>query len=170
MLRRSGKKTVPDAGAQSSRSAALEAIDALYKQETRANIKALRERRRQARLERSLAHWTDYWPVAVGVVISFFAPQMRDMLSPFQQWGTWLVFPFVALAQRPEVYMGDKMAVLLPMVMLYAQFPLEGYLAKVILRGNVTVAAVAGQVLFIHALGIVELWLVSGAFWQLMAR
>lgn len=170
MLRRSGKKTIPDASAQSSRSAALEAVDALYKQEMQANIAALRERRRQARLERSVAHWTEYWPVAVGVVMSFFAPQVHDLLAPFQQWGLWLVFPFVALAQRPEIYMGDKMAALLPMAMLYAQFPLEGWLAKILLRGNVTISAVAGQVLFIHGLCIVELWLVSGAFWQLMAK
>jgi hypothetical protein len=170
MLRRFGKKTVPDTGAQSSRSAALEAIDALYKQEMQTNIAALRERRRQARLERSVAHWTEYWPVAVGVVMSFFAPQVRDMLAPLQQWGMWLVFPFVALAQRPEIYMGDKMAVLLPMVMLYAQFPLEGWLAKIMLKGNVTVRAVIGRVMFFHALCILELWLVSGAFWRLLAR
>ena len=170
MLRRSGKKTVPDAGAQSSRSAALEAIDALYKQEMEANIAALRERRRHTRLEKSVAHWTEYWPVAVGVVMSFFAPQVRDMLAPLQQWGMWLVFPFVALAQRPEIYMGDKMAVLLPMVMLYAQFPLEGLLAKIMLKGNVTLTGVMGQVAFFHALCIIELWLVSGAFWQVLSR
>jgi hypothetical protein len=66
--------------------------------------------------------------------------------------------------------MGDTMAALLPTVMLYAQFPLEGFLAKILLKGNVTLTGVMGQVLFIHALCIVELWLVSGAIWQVLAR
>ncbi len=168
MLKRSGKKSGPNAGSQASHSAALEAIDALYTLEMKANLAALRDQRRRTRLHQTVSNWTEYWPVAVGIVISLFAPQLRDMVSVFRPWGMWIVFPFVSLAGRPEVYMGDGMAALLPLVMLYAQFPLEGLLARVALKGNVTLTGVFGQVLFFHTLCIIELWLVNGAFWQVL--
>lgn len=170
MFRRSRNKPVPEAGVQGNRSAALEAIDALYKQEMKANILALRERRRSLRQQKSLMHLVEYWPVAVGVFFSLFAPLLQEIVAPFKPWGMWIVFPFVSIAGRPEVFMGDKMAVLVPMVMLYAQFPLEGLLAKIALKGNVTPLAVAGQVLFLHLLCIVELWLVNGSVWHALGR
>ena len=163
MLRRSGKKPVPDAGAQGNRSAALAAIDALYKQEMQANIAALRERRRRMRQEQAISHWAEYWPVAVGIVLSFFAPALRDIVAPFRPWGMWIVFPFVSIAGRPEFFMGDEMAILLQSLMLYAQFPLEGLLARIALKGNVTARGVLIQVLFFHTLCQIELWLVNGA-------
>jgi hypothetical protein len=170
MLRRSEVKSGPAAGVQGNRSAALEAIDALYKQEMKANILALRERRRSQRKLKSLLRLAGYWPVAVGVVISLFAPEMQQMVAPFKPWGMWIVFPFVSIAGRPEIFMGDRLAVLVPAVMLYAQFPLEGLIARIALKGNVTVNAVLGQVLFLHALCIIELWLVNGSVWQLLGR
>jgi hypothetical protein len=170
MLRRSGTKPGLNVGAQGSRSAALEAIDALYKQEMEDNIAALRAQRRRNRIERSISRWTEYWPVAVGVCISLIAPLLRELIAPLQQWGMWIVFPLVALAERPEIYMGDKMAVILPIVALYVQFPLEGLLAKTMLKGNVSLAGVAWQVLFFHALCLIELWLISGTFRQMFTH
>ena len=170
MLRRSEIKSGPNAGVRGNRSVALEAIDALYKQEMKANIAALRERRRSQRKQKSLMRLAEYWPVAVGVVISLFAPQMQEIVAPFKPWGMWIVFPFVSIAGRPEIFMGDRLAVLVPAVMLYAQFPLEGLLARFALKGNVTVPSVLGQVLFLHALCIIELWLVNGSVWQLLGR
>ena len=117
-----------------------------------------------------MSRLVEYWPVAAGIFLSFFAPQLRDLVAPLHPWGMWLVFPFVVIAQRPEVYMGDEMAVILPMVMLYVQFPLEGLLAKIALKGNVTIPGVAGQVTFYHLLGIIELWLVNGLLGQILTR
>lgn len=169
MLRRFWKQSGQNSpSAQVSHSAALEAIDALYKQETQANIAALRERRRRARVDHSLKASVEYWPVAVGIALSFFAPELRVLVEPFGQWGMWVVFPFVALAHRPEVYMGDYMAAMLPMAMLYLQFPLEGLLAKAILKGRVTPPRVILQVVYFHSLCILELWLVSGEFWRVL--
>jgi hypothetical protein len=170
MLNRFRKQPVPDSGVQVSRSAALEAIDALYKQEMNDNILALRERRRTLRKQKSLMRLVELWPVAVGVFISLFAPQMKELVEPFKPWGMWIVFPFVSIAGRPEVFMGDKMAALVPAFMLYAQFPLEGLLARAALRGNVTILGVTGQVLFLHMLCIIELWLVNGSILQTLAR
>ena len=117
-----------------------------------------------------MAEWSAYWPVGVGIFVSFFAPQIRDLADPFRPLGLWISFPMVALSIRPEVYMGAHMAALLPTAMLYLQFPLEGLLAKIALKDNVTPYGVMLQVLFFHALCIIELWLVNGGFWHLIGR
>jgi hypothetical protein len=155
---------------QGNNSSALEAIDALYKLEMNANILALRQQQRKARLERSLGQWASYWPVALGMVISIFAPQIRDFADLFRPWGLWVTFPMVALSIRPEIYMGSTVASFLPAAMLYLQFPLEGLLAKVALKGNVTVYGVIVQVVFFHGLCIMDLWLLNGGIWHLMGR
>ena len=56
----------------------------------------------------------------------------------------------------------NGLAATLPLLILYAQFPIEGLLARFALRGRVTVARVLGQVLFLHLMGALELWLISG--------
>jgi hypothetical protein len=163
-------KSGSDAGEQSSSSDSLRAIDALYTLEMKANLAALRQQRRRTRLQKSLKQWSEYWPVAIGIVLSICAPELRDIVATMQPWAMWIVFPLVVLAGRPEVNMGDVMAVYLPMAMLYIQFPLEGLLARLLLKGDVTVRGVAVQVLFFHALCIIELWLVNGGLWQLLKR
>jgi hypothetical protein len=167
MLKRAYAKSGRHTGAADNQSTALAAIEELYRREMTANLKALRERRRQTRVEQSLREWAEYWPVGVGLVLSCFAPALRELLVPFGQWAMWTIFPFVAIAERPEIHMGSEVASLLPMVMLYAQFPLEGLLARNALKGQVTPSAVAWQVLFFHFLGATELWLVNGAFLQM---
>lgn len=148
----------------------LEAIDALYHLEMQANLMSIRHQRRRDRLQRSLDEWSAYWPVAMGIFVSLFAPQIRDLVEPFRPWGLWVSFPMVALAIRPEVYLGSKMAALLPTALMYAQFPLEGWLAKVALRGRVTPYGVMLQVLYFHALCLMELWLVSGGLTHLLVH
>jgi hypothetical protein len=151
-------------------SAALEAIDALYHLEMKANILALRQQQRKARVQRSLGQWASYWPVALGIVISIFAPEIRACADLFRPWGLWVTFPMVALSIRPEIYMGSTMASLLPTAMLYLQFPLEGFLAKIALRGNVTVYGVIVQFVFFRGLCIMDLWLLNGGIWHLLGR
>jgi len=169
MLKHSGIDLDLDAAPQVS-SAGFDAIDALYARETQANIVALREERRRKRQQKSMIRLLEYWPVAVVVGLSFFAPMLYDMVTPFRPWGIWLAFPFVAISGRPEIYMGDHMAVILPKLMVYIQFPLEGLLARIALKGNVTVKAVAGQILSYHMLGLTELCLVNMAIGRILWR
>jgi hypothetical protein len=115
------------------------------------------------------AGW-EYWPVALGILASFFAPQLREFVEPYRPWGLWVSFPMVAISIRPEIYMGTKMASLMPMAMLYLQFPIEGLLAKIALKGNVTPYGVMVQVLYFHGLCIMQLWLLNGGFWHLLGR
>ena len=145
-----------------SGSDAFSAIDALYNLEMEANIATIRQRQRSVRFHKSMVQWAAYWPVAVGVLVSYFAPQIREIVDPIRPWGMWVAFPMVALASRPEIHMGTKMATMLPSVLLYLQFPLEGLLARLALRNNVTVYGVMLQVLYFHVLCLLDLWLLDG--------
>lgn len=156
----------PDDAPPVNNASALEAIDALYHMEMQANLMSLRTQRRRDRLNKSMAEWATYWPMALGILVSCFTPQLREFVEQYRPWGLWISFPMVALAIRPEVYFGSKMAALLPTALMYAQFPIEGWLAKVALKGNVTPYGVAMQVLYFHGLCIMELWLVSGGLQQ----
>jgi hypothetical protein len=145
-----------------SHSEAVAAIDALYAMETQANLAALRERQRINKREKLVEYYKEYWPVAVGLVISLMALQIHDMLLPTESLGMSLVFPFVVIAGRPEIYMGHKMAALLPAAMLYLQFPMEGFIARTVLKGKVTASSVLWQVLLYHLMAITLIWLLNG--------
>lgn len=161
MLKSFGSKLGTKARSKGNRLTGISAVEELYKREMLANLAALAERRRKTRRHRSVTDWTEYWPVAMGIVISCFAPQLHDFVAPFRPWGMWIVFPFAAIVDRPEVGLSQNLATTLPLMIMYAQFPLEGLLARFALRGRVTVLRVLGQVLFLHLMVFVELWLVT---------
>lgn len=125
---------------------------------------ALKENRRKNRRRRSILDWVEYWPLAAGIVLSAFTPQLRHLTESYRPWGEWVVFPFAALADRPEVDLKGDLAFTLPLVFMYMQFPLEGLLARFGLKGRVTVLRSLGLVLFVHGYIALALWLASGAF------
>jgi hypothetical protein len=129
--------------------------------------------RTQRRLESSkqfLQNLARLWPVAVGAGLACCAPQLRDLVSSCQPWGMWILFPFVAIAKRPEMQFGGEISRMMPQIMLYAQFPLEGLLARIILKKRVTLPGVARLIFFVHFLAAAELCLVSGVLWQITFR
>jgi hypothetical protein len=161
MLKFFGVKSRFGAGSQDSHASALQAIDSLYQQEVQANMAALSEQRRKTRRHQSAINWTEYWPFAIGVALSCFVPQMREFLDAYRPWGNWIFFPFASIAIRPEVVLRSQTAAYLPLFFMYAQFPIEGLMARFSLRGHVTVLRVAGQVIFLHLFALAQLWLVN---------
>lgn len=85
-------------------------------------------------------------------------------------WAMWVVFPLVLLAARPEVQAAGPVAAGLPMLMLYAQFPLEALLIQATLRRRVTVPGVAGHVFYFHYLAALQLVMVSGVLARALMR
>jgi hypothetical protein len=156
-----GDKSGEEPGAQDSSLASLDAIDALYEQEMQSNLAALTEQRRKARSYQSAAAWAEYWPFAIGIALSCFVPQMRELIETFRPWGMWILFPFASIANRPELAMGTQVITNMPLFFMYAQFPIEGIMARFALRGQVTLLRVAGQVIVLHLFALVELWLVN---------
>jgi hypothetical protein len=147
--------------AQNNRVSAFQAIDALYEQEMQVNLAALAEERRKSRLRQTAINWSEYWPFAVGVAISCFVPQLRDFVDAYRPWGMWILFPFAAIANRPEVAPSSQLIANVPLFFMFMQFPIEGLLARIAFRGNVSPFRVLGQVFFLHLFAIVELWLVN---------
>jgi len=114
------------------------------------------------RMQQSATNWIEYWPFALGIVVSCFVPQLHEMMESFRPWGMWIVFPFASIVGSPEMNLHAVAS--LPILFMYIQYPLEGLLARFGMRGHVTVARVFGQVLFLHLLALAELWLVSSPY------
>ena len=161
MLNIFGNKSEMSSSTQASHISAFRAIDALYEQEMQVNLAALSEQRRKSRRYQSAANWAEYWPFAIGVAISCFVPQLREFVDAFRPWGMWILFPFAAIASRPEIGASTSYIANLPLLLLVAQFPFEGLMARFAFRGRVTAFRVLGQVLCLHLFALVELWLVT---------
>ena len=107
--------------------------------------------------------WVSWWPVAVGVTLACLAPWLRAQLAAYEPWGMRAVFPFVLFAGRRELGLSDELTRTLPQLMLYLQFPLEGLLTKLTLSRRVPLSKALGQLVFLHGVCVLILWLVSGA-------
>lgn len=106
------------------------------------------------------------WPIAAGLLLGMVAPQLHALVVRFEPWGMWIVFPFAVLARRPELHAGGQTGRNLPMLILYVQFPIEGLIARMVLRNRVTVPRVAGQVFYLHYLACLQLLMIGGAVTQ----
>jgi hypothetical protein len=136
-------------------------IEMVWKTEMDAAIARLHRRLESERKRLTRQYWLRFWPVAVGIAVACFAPALRETLDLlFKPWGEGLVFPFVVLLERPELHLHSSS---LPNLMLYAEFPIEGFIAKCSISGKVTPLAVFGRVLCMHLLAGTLLLILSGA-------
>ena len=129
----------------------------------------LRQRRQMERHDRRAGTLISWWPIGVGLVLSMFAPLLKAVAESLGPWAMTLIFPFVVVAQRPEVHLGH-LTQYLPLAVLFAQFPLEGMFARLVLRRGLRPASVAGQVFMFHLLGILELVMLTSVPAQLWHR
>lgn len=144
--------------------------ETLRQQEMAEIYARIRRDQRQNNRRQLVANVIRLWPVLAGIMLASVAPEIQDMLVPYQPWGNWIVFPFVALARRPELQFNSTLSGVVPMAMLYLQFPLEGLLARMALKKRVTLKGVARHMFFMHFLTAAELCMVSGVFWQAAVR
>jgi hypothetical protein len=86
---------------------------------------------------------------------------LYDALATQQPWISWIVFPFVLLAGRPELGLSAELTRTLPQLILYIQFPLEGLLTLFNLRRRFALSRSLAQVAFLHLIGAFVLWLLS---------
>jgi hypothetical protein len=105
--------------------------------------------------------WAAWWPVAAGVALACLAPLLRALVEPYEPWGMRLLFPYVLIAGRHELGMSDELTRTLPQLMLYLQFPLEGLLTKLTLRQTLGVARAIPQLIFLHFVGSIVLFLLA---------
>ena len=105
--------------------------------------------------------YLSWWPVATGLLLGSLAPQLNSMLASYEPWGPRIVFPFVQFVGLHEIGMSAELTRTLPQLMLYLQFPLEGLLTKNSLNRGYKISSALGQLVFLHAVCVIVLWLVS---------
>ncbi len=146
------------------------AWEAQQKRERDASLAVLRARQ-NAEHQRRLWSWlVGCWPTGVGVLLGAASPGLKAGAAALGHWCVVLVFPFVLLAARPEIQVGGPITSALPAIMVYAQFPIEGWLARFILKRRTKVSSVVVQVFLFHFLGICELLMLSGGWPNLFLR
>jgi len=114
------------------------------------------------RPERPRSDWVSWWPVAAGVLLGLFAPQLSSLAASYGPWGMRIVFPLVLLSGLHETGFSDELTRNLPQIMLFLQFPLEGLLTMVTLNRGGKLSSAAGQLVFLHGVCVLVLWMVAG--------
>lgn len=142
----------------------------IHLEEIEEEQRALRAWLRLNRVRRSVRRILDFWPLALSLTLGFFSPHLRAVLLRRNPRMMWVVFPFVLLARRPELHAGAHWPATLPLLILYAQFPLEGLLAQWALRKRVTASGVAGCVAYLHYLGLMQLLMIGAVAWPALMR
>ena len=128
----------------------------IRRRELKASMAVLHERRKIERQEQHARVLLSYWPVFAGLLLSLFAPLIQHFAESLGPWAMTLFFPFVIVARRPEIDVGH-LAAILPSIVLYVQFPIEGMFARLVLKRGLKPVTVAGQVCMFHLMGILEL-------------
>jgi len=101
------------------------------------------------------------WPTVLGVAVALIAERLRaNVLDAWGEVGDRLVFPWVQIAGRPELGVGELAGTLSKFV-LQLQFPLTGLYASWNLSRRVRMSTTVVQVVFTYGIAAFVLWLLS---------
>jgi hypothetical protein len=101
------------------------------------------------------------WPLAGGLILACVAPYLYSELLWAPHWVMWIVFPFVVLSGRRDLGLSGELTTILPPVILYIQFPIEGILAYLSLSRRAPVTLALAPAVFLHAAGWFVLTMLS---------
>lgn len=133
-------------------------------------LAAYHRRLRFERQIRSLRSLASLWPVALGVLLGAYAPTLHDLAANSAPWAVTLLFPFSALVSERGLHLSWDTAHALAQFLLFAQFPLEGLLARIVLKHRVGLFKVFGRVACLHVFAVLYLVLVSGSLSQILSN
>ena len=136
----------------------------LERRETEKRIAALHRQMHWERRVKFYRNLASFWPIALGVALSLYAPSLRDMAGSYASWAAKLLLPLwalTALHQAPVLW-SDLPAV--SQFMLYAQFPLDGLIACRLVRQRSSLWNVGGQLAFLHAIFLLCITLETASF------
>jgi hypothetical protein len=154
------------AGASKGPLAASYIATELERLHLQARIATVNREARRRRQVRAFRHWLTFWPIAVGVLLAAYAPLLRDLAAGYASWVATLLFPLAALAGQHVTNLTSGTGQALAQFLLFAQFPLDGWLARRFLKHRPTVMSVCGQVACLHTLAVLYLGFVTGSFNQ----
>jgi hypothetical protein len=105
--------------------------------------------------------WALWLPLIAGIIATPFAvrhAEILPLLGPAGMTRLRLLFPLAMLAHQPQLGLAEAAADTTAQVLMYAQFPLYGLLATLILRRGGLVRA-AFTIVLIHVLAFGSVWL-----------
>ena len=112
---------------------------------------------RKKKSSRSAPPWAVIWTlVLAGIVAAYFAvhyAEVAPLLGPNGLFRLRLIAPLAMLAHQPQLGLPDATADSIAQVLMYAQFPLYGFLLGILWRVAGFLRA-AATVVLIHALAI----------------
>jgi hypothetical protein len=101
------------------------------------------------------------WPTVLGLVLAVIADRLR--MKVIREWGDLgdrILFPFVQLASRHELGLGDSTEQISKLI-LRLQFPLTGLYASFNLMRNHRLSITILQIVFVYAVCAFVLWLLT---------
>jgi len=105
--------------------------------------------------------YVSFWPIAVGLFLSGFAPEWASIAAQAGIWVVRFTFPFALLAMHREIGIDNQMAMVLPQMAVYAQLPIDGALLMLSYWRSKSLLTSIFQVTAIHAVCAFVLWLVA---------
>ena len=132
-----------------------------FAQELKTLNPAQRKATAKSKTKKICINFSAVWPIAVGVFLSGFAPEWQAMANQIGAWAMRFTFPFALLATHTEIGIDARMTTILPQMALYAQLPLDGLLAAVMLSRSKSLKATVAQLFLVHAVCAFVLWLIT---------
>ncbi len=109
------------------------------------------------------AGWLAWWPLFVGIAITFAAVKMAEILPLMGASGLLrlqLLYPYALLLKQPQLGLAESTSNDWSQIMLYAQWALYGLYTTVAMKWKPLWVALT-QVAAIHLLGFSALWLLA---------
>jgi hypothetical protein len=113
--------------------------------------------------KRKKAGWISWWPLLLGIAITFAAVKMAEILPLMGADGLLrlrLLYPYALLIKQPQLGLAESTRNNWSQIMLYAQWALYGLYITVVMKWKPVWVAVA-QVAGIHLLGFSVLLLLA---------
>lgn len=129
---------------------------------------ALHEQIHKERRAEFNSNLLNLWPVALGLTLSCCATALRDAAAGYTPLLAKFLFPLSALAVLHDVHFGTDAMPPISLVMLYAQFALDGLLACMLLRQRSHWVTVCVQIALFHGLFLLSIGWAAGSFGALM--
>jgi hypothetical protein len=112
---------------------------------------------------RKKAGWVAWWPLLLGIAITFAAVKMAEILPLMGADGLLrlqLLYPYALLLKQPQLGLAESTSNNWSQIMLYAQWALYGLYTTVVMKWKPLWVALA-QVAAIHLVGFGVLWLLA---------
>ncbi len=117
--------------------------------------------RKKPRPKSGSARWALWLPLIAGVVATPFAVRYAEILPLLGAAGMFrlrLLYPLAMLVHQPQLGIQEAAADTAAQILMYAQFPLYGLIASLVLRRFGMLRA-ALTIVLVHALAFGTVWL-----------